>query len=156
MAAKDVVEHPLGAEYEGEPTRKRAKRLLFDEIPRTVEVAVRAEGDETAHRLLVLTTEHNQIPLSIEATEENLAFLNRRPHESEDVKRTVTVNQPNVAFYTSRNSLVTKYWCQAKRQWLRKMSKPVPENASEDVISDMADELQEFYDRNHSSPPSNE
>ena len=154
MAEKDIVEHPLGAEYEGEPTRKRAKRFLVDEIPCTVEVAVRAEGDEAAHRLLVRTVGHNHIPLSIEATEENLDFLNRRPHETEISLRNVSINQPNVVFYTCTNTLVTKYWCQSKCQWLRKMSKAIPENASEDVISAMAAKLQEFYNRNHSSPPS--
>ena len=56
-------------------------------------------------------------------------------------------------FYPSIDALVTWYYSNSRRQWLRKYSRKIAIDADADEVREIAKTLQEFRDRNHGTPP---
>ena len=134
------------------PARKRPKRQIIDEIPKLLTIKVRSQ-EKGWHELRVCSHRLAKGSLRLELTESNFELLLLTPHEDERGPLFVEVDEPNVTYVPSMRAMMCRYWCEAKQTWLRKVSPKIAQDAGPEELAAAARELQDFYNRNHSTPP---
>ena len=134
------------------PARKRSKREIIDEIPKLLTIKVRSQ-EAGWQELRVGSHRLAKGSLCLELTEANFELLLLTPHEDERGPLFVEVDEPNVTYVPSMRAVMCRYWCEAKQTWLRKVSPKIAQDAGPEELAAAAREVQDFFNRNHSSPP---
>ena len=152
MGVAEIADSDETSMHEGEdePTRKRAKRALIDNIPKILEIRVRTDCGQT-HTVCITSHRYAKHPLKLEATIANFEFLLLTPHADELTQtRGITVEEPNVRYIPSLNALLTHYYCRETDTWKRKTSSKISASANQAEVNAVASRLQNFFERNHS------
>ena len=159
MAAMDVAADPLDT-GDGQPVRKRPKRIYADEIQKTLDVSVRVHSDADEqgeeHVIKVLSSITGQGPLGFEMSEQSFQVLLKKPHTCEIDSLIPDIVEPSVSWHRSTRTLICTYFSQRRGKWRRKHSPKIAPGPILDVqqrVNDFARELQEFHETNHYAGP---
>ena len=144
-------EDPASTESAELPKRRTTK--MIDEIDPTIEIEVKAEGDETI-KMKVVATASDQNVLEMELTEANVSMLLKNSH-ADDEGSTPAVNQSNVQWLPKTHSLQVWYFDREVLKWKSKTNgvKMIGTSAQrQERVDKISKVLQTFYEQHHSDP----
>ena len=131
------------------PLPKRPRRSMADELPPFVEVTVPLMDEEPA-KVKMRTEWHAQSTLTVELSDATIAMLQCQPLA--DNKMKPVIDQPNVAWHASRQSVSCWYFDKASKKGKRKVMAPKADPdpiVFQENVNRMAAVCQKFYDEHN-------
>ena len=135
---------------------KRPKRELVDDIQKVMTLQV-ATTNSVQHSVNVLSTWRENSTVTIELTDVNLELLLEEPEIAHGDP--LSIKREHVHWRESRHALVMRYHDGPKQKWrhmFRKMENAVGSHGLQAEVDEVAQALEEIYEKKHTEPPRDE